>query len=174
MQNIEVKARYANLDRAREISRRLGADFRGILNQSDTYFRVTDGSRLKLRQINNDRAELIRYNRPNDPSARSSIYTVEPIADPSAFLNEATNSHGILCIVKKHRELFLWQNVRIHLDQVDDLGSFIEFEGVVSSEADAGVSRQRVEQLVHEFGIVPADQIGVSYSDLLIEKTECA
>jgi len=123
---------------------------------------------------NDDRAELIRYSRPNIANTRSSLYTVEPAADPSALLDRLTRSHGILCIVRKRRELFLWHNVRIHLDEVENLGSFIEFEGVVSASADENISRQRVDQLVKEFAIAPSDQIGVSYSDLLIEKTEGA
>ena len=76
----------------------------------------------------------------------------------------------MLCVVRKRRELYLWQNVRIHLDEVKGLGSFIEFEGVVSASAGEQLSRQRVDFLTDEFSIAPADQIGVSYSDLLMAK----
>ena len=50
-QNIEVKARYPDLVRARAVCKHIGAEFLGTMNQVDTYFR-TVGSRLKLRQIN--------------------------------------------------------------------------------------------------------------------------
>lgn len=169
-QNIEVKARYADLDRAREVCKHIGAEFLGVLNQVDTYFRSTDGSRLKLRQINNEFGELIRYNRPNDAVARSSLYTIEPVADSRRTLDRLAGLHGVLCVVRKHRELHGWNNVRIHLDDVEGLGSFIEFEGVVWSDADEHVSRHRVDRLVTAFGISPSDQIGVSYSDLLMAK----
>jgi predicted adenylyl cyclase CyaB len=137
------------------------------LNQTDTYFHPRDASRLKLRQINNDRAELITYTRPNTPSARTSLYKLDPISNPQATLLELTQSLGVLCVVRKRRELFLWQNVRIHLDQVEDLGPFLEFEGVVSPQANESLSRARVDHLVQEFAITPDHQIGVSYSDLL-------
>jgi predicted adenylyl cyclase CyaB len=79
---------------------------------------------------------------------------------------------GVLCVVRKRRELFGWENVRIHLDQVEGLGNFIEFEGVVSPVADERLSRERVDHLVNEFAISDADQIGVSYSDLILAKKE--
>jgi predicted adenylyl cyclase CyaB len=167
-QNIEVKARYPDLASAREVCQRIGARFVGVLNQIDTYFRTNDGSRQKIRQINDTHAELITYSRPNDAVARSSLYTVEPLADVQATLAALAGKLGVLCVVRKHRELFGWHNVRIHLDEVEGLGSFIEFEGVVGAVADENVSRERVDRLVAEFAIGPGDQIGVSYSDLLL------
>jgi adenylate cyclase class 2 len=165
--NIEVKAHYPDLSAAREICHRLDAHFESILNQIDTYF-ATTGGRLKLRQINNERAELISYVRPNEASARKSLYTVTPVADAKAELERLGKESKLLCTVRKRRELYLWHNVRIHLDEVDSLGSFIEFEGVVSLQADEQISRQRVDRLVTEFDITDADQIAVSYSDLLM------
>lgn len=161
--NIEVKARYVDLVNARAICSKIGATFSGVLNQVDTYFRTDDRSRLKLRQINNERAELIQYDRPNDPDVRASSYAITPIADATKVAGQ------MLCIVRKRRELYLWHNVRIHLDEVEGLGAFIEFEGVVSPEADERISHQRVDQLVSEFGIAPSDLVGFSYSDLLMQ-----
>jgi adenylate cyclase, class 2 len=166
-QNIEVKARLPDMEGARAVCRRIDASFQGVLNQIDTYFRARDGGRLKLRQINNERAELITYTRPNIAASRSSHYQIEPVADARITLAALGDTLGVLCIVRKRRELFMWQNVRIHLDQVEGLGTFIEFEGVISGEADEAISRERVSRLVEEFGISPGDQIGVSYSDLL-------
>ncbi len=167
-ENIEVKARYPDLAKAREVCKHVGAEFLGVLNQVDTYFRTKDGSRRKLRQINGTHAELITYNRPNDVVARSSLYTIEPVENPHTTLMMLEGLSGVLCVVRKHRELFGWNNVRIHLDEVEGLGSFIEFEAVVRSDADEHVCRHRVDRLVAEFAITTADQIGVSYSDLLM------
>jgi adenylate cyclase, class 2 len=169
MTNIEVKARYPDLENARAICRRLEASDQGILNQTDTYFGVPIG-RLKLRQINDDRAELIAYNRPNNTAARESNYELEPVTDIAVTLDRLARLHGLLCIVRKRRELYLWHNVRIHLDEVEGLGCFIEFEAVVSESAGEEISRRRVDKLVDEFAIEPQDRIGVSYSDLLLAK----
>jgi adenylate cyclase, class 2 len=167
--NIEVKARYPDLSRAREVCHRLNAHFEGILNQTDTYFATTRG-RLKLRQINNEQAELILYVRPNEASARKSLYTVTPVADAKLELERLGTESKLLCTVRKRRELYLWHNVRIHLDEVDGLGNFIELEGVVSPQADEQISRQHVDRLVAEFNITDANQLGVSYSDLLMAR----
>ena len=113
---------------------------------------------------------MIRYERPNRAVARSSLYTIETVDHPYTTLLALTGLHGVLCVVRKSRELYGWNNVRIHLDEVEGLGSFIEFEGVVWSDADEHVSLHRVDRLVAEFGINPSDQIGVSYSDLLLNK----
>ncbi len=118
-QNIEVKARLADIDAARAVCRRIDAHFQGVLNQIDTYFRAREGGRLKLRQINNERAELITYTRPNIAASRSSHYQIEPVVDVRITLAALSDTLGILCIVRKQRELFIWQNVRIHLDQVE-------------------------------------------------------
>src|SRR4051812_191811 len=80
--NIEVKASYPDLDQARNTCRRIGASSEGILNQTDTYFRVPNG-RLKLRQINLDRTELIEYTRSNTAAMRESNYTVTCVEDPA-------------------------------------------------------------------------------------------
>ena len=168
-QNIEVKARYPDLNQAAEICARIGAEFQGILNQTDTYF-STRRLRTNLRQINDKPFEFITYARSNDPGSRSSMYTVHPLNEGGAKAILGVIRDPVLCVVAKHRELYLWHNVRIHLDAVDQLGSFIEFEGVVGPDADEQVSRQRVDRLVNEFAIAPSDQIGVSYSDLLMAK----
>jgi len=167
-QNIEVKARYPELNRAREVCAHIGASLQGVLNQIDTYFHVESG-RLKLRQINNDRAELIEYTRSNHATARSSRYKLTPLTVEAlqTVLQDFSRSHGVRVVVKKRRELWMWENVRIHLDEVEGLGTFIEFEGVVGPDADEVASKHRVDRLVGEFGIRDEDQIGESYSDLL-------
>jgi adenylate cyclase, class 2 len=163
--NIEVKARYPDLTKARAVCQRIGASFAGVRRQVDTYLHATDGQRLKLRQINNSTAELISYSRPDTAVTRQSAYTITPVADAENWLKDHSD---VRCVVRNRRELWLWRNVRIHLDEVEILGSFIEFEGVISSDADEAISRERVDQLVKEFAIAPADQIGTSYSDLIL------
>ena len=73
MQNLEIKCRYADHDRAARLARDLGADLHGRLAQTDTYFHIRPG-RLKLRHTRSgpiERYELIHYRRWNRPSART-------------------------------------------------------------------------------------------------------
>ena len=62
MENIEIKARYPDLDRGKKLAKAAGASYEGVLRQVDTYFIVANG-RLKLREINGERSELIYYER---------------------------------------------------------------------------------------------------------------
>ena len=162
--NIEIKARCNDLKRARQHAEAIGAKFVGVLNQIDTYFHVPNG-RLKLRQINSDQTELIWYARSDAAGALASDYYVAPISEPNVMLAALKAALGVRGTVRKRRELLLWKNVRIHLDQVESLGSFIELEAVISETDDQEVSRARIEELRRQLEIT--DEIAVSYSDLL-------
>jgi homotetrameric cytidine deaminase len=75
-------------------------------------------------------------------------------------------------VVSKRRHLFMWAGVRIHLDEVEDLGTFIEFEAVLESgsapEALAE-AHDKVARLRRELGIEDSALVSVGYSDLLLD-----
>ncbi|HYH62056.1 MAG TPA: hypothetical protein VD766_09340, partial [Solirubrobacterales bacterium] len=72
-------------------------------------------------------------------------------------------------VVRKARQLFLFEGVRIHLDRVDDLGSFIEFEGVATPEdPDLARFEALLADLRHSLSIRDTDLIGGSYCDLVL------
>jgi hypothetical protein len=48
-----------------------------------------------------------------------------------------------------------------------DLGTFVEFEAVLSSEEDETQAPDRLNQLCHELAIMPADHIASSYAELM-------
>lgn len=163
--NIELKARYADLDFARKICHEIGAKFDRVMEQTDTYFRSAHG-RLKLREYASA-AELIWYERPDGVEYRGSDYYVVPVAD-AALLNAALSAAcGVRGVVRKHRELFLYHNLRIHLDRVEELGNFIEFEAVMGEAEDERASRQRLDELHRALKIRDEDHESGSYSDLM-------
>ena len=164
--NIELKARCPDLDAARETARGLGADFGGVLEQRDTYFVVPRG-RLKLRQTVGRGAELVAYARENAAAVRGSDYRLVAVPDPAGLLGALGASLGIRGDVVKTRELWMWRRVRIHLDRVERLGTFLEFEAVLEpGEADA-VGHAKIATLREVLHVRDADLIGASYSDLL-------
>jgi predicted adenylyl cyclase CyaB len=79
---------------------------------------------------------------------------------------------GMLAIVEKKRTLFLWKNVRIHLDEVTDLGSFIEFEAVLSDGHDEADGHNKIAFLQQEFSIARSDLIETSYLDIVLRKSK--
>jgi len=164
--NIELKARCPNLDDIREKAKTFGATFSEILQQTDTFF-FTRSGKLKLRELNGSRAELIAYHRADHVEVRASEYTIIPIADAVVLQQALGKTLGIKQTIIKTRELWLWRNVRIHLDQVKGLGSFLEFEAVVSPEVNEETSSKNIAELRAALGIQNHQLIGLSYADLL-------
>ena len=77
----------------------------------------------------------------------------------------------MLVVVEKRRELSLYKNVRIHIDEVDQLGAFLEFEAVLDSQARDEDGEPRVRELSARFALRPDELIAESYSDMLLRAT---
>ena len=161
--NLELKCRVKSLEAMHAAAWSLGIQPIEVLIQTDVYFDVPHG-RLKLRRIDGKTAELIQYDRVDAPSARWSRFYRYEVRDPQSLEGMLTRALGLRGVVRKRRTLYLYGPVRIHLDEVEDLGSFLEFEIVETSEEE---SRAMMERLKTTFSIQSEDVIGGSYIDLL-------
>jgi len=164
--NIELKAHDPDPARSLQLSLALGAKDQGWLQQLDTYFRVRNG-RLKLREQDGT-AELIQYERADEAIERASNYRLIPIHDPAGLKDALAAALGILVAVEKSRHLLLWRNVRIHLDEVAGLGSFIELEAVAEPDSDLSREYQHVAELRATLDIADERIVAVGYSDELL------
>jgi adenylate cyclase class 2 len=164
--NLERKARCADPTLAAAAIERLGARCAGVLIQTDVYFRVSHG-RLKLRTMEGQQAVLIWYERPNAATARWSRYHLVPVIDPGGMRAALAAALGERGEVRKRRTLWLWHNVRIHLDVVADLGTFVEFEAVMAANDDESIAQARLAELGSALGLTPAEDVADSYVDLL-------
>jgi homotetrameric cytidine deaminase len=163
--NVELKAIDPDPARSLAVCRELGAEDRGVLRQRDTYFRARSG-RLKLREEEPGGAVLIHYDRPDAAEARESRYRLTRVEDPDDLRASLDAALGTLVVVDKERHLFLWDGVRIHLDTVEGLGSFVELEGVAPPESDLTPEQEKVARLRRELGI--EEVLTDSYSDRLL------
>ncbi len=166
--NIELKARLVSLETAREIASGLATERLEDQRQVDTYFYCREG-RLKLREIGRERAELIWYNRPDQSEPKASNYCLMPVEDPAAAKQSLGAALGVRQVVEKHREIYLYHNVRIHLDQVANLGEFLEFEAVLGPDVSEAEGNAQVKYLREQFGIDSSDLLTNSYVDLTDE-----
>jgi len=171
MRNIELKARDPEPGRTLELALAAGAEDHGELVQRDTYFSRARG-RLKLREQDGADAELIQYRRADAADARESEYRRVPAADAAALREALDAALGTLVVVEKRRRLLLSDGVRIHLDDVQGLGSFVELEGVAAPGSDLGPERDKVEHLRGTLEIGEERLVSQSYSDLLLDTTE--
>ncbi len=163
--NVELKARLTNLDAAREIAKEIATEELGKLHQIDTYFKCRTG-RLKLREVDGQSAQLIFYMRDNQEDSKLSDYCIVDVTEPDVLKRALGATAGICQVVEKTREVFLVDNVRIHLDEVKNLGSFLEFEAVLSNNHDQADGHQKVMALSEQFGLSASDLLAESYADM--------
>ncbi len=169
--NIEIKARLDDLERARAVARRVATSGPEVEDQVDRYYAVSarGSERIKVRSSSARPTELIRYRRAEDEGVRPSDY--ERIVLGEGALAETTSALGLpILTVAKRREIWHVDNVRVHLDQVEGLGTFLEFEAAVDSGHDDAACRRRIDGLLTEFGIRREDIVPASYSDLLLAR----
>ncbi len=164
--NIELKARLRDPSAARQIAAALATAPVESQRQRDTYFRVRHG-RLKLREIEGRTSQLVWYARTDQFGPKGSDYRLVSVAHPAELREALASACGICAVVEKQREIFLYNNVRIHLDVVADLGDFIEFEAVLGPEVNDAAGRAQVEFLQSAFQLSADDLLDRSYGEML-------
>jgi adenylate cyclase, class 2 len=168
MRNIELKAKYKPLTQAHAICHHLDCEDKGCEEQTDTYFRVPHG-RLKLRECSLSGNRLIYYHRLDDSGPRASDFHLVPLDENAVSLRELLlQVLPELVTIRKRRHLYLLGPLRIHLDEVHNLGSFVEFEYVVSGSADDETGLRIVHSMIERFHIRNENIVPQSYSDLLL------
>lgn len=164
--NIEIKARVKNF----EVLKRKIEDLYQInaeeIFQIDTFFKIEKG-RLKLRVFSNTKGELIYYLRNNYAGPKRSDYYIYKTDNPEELKKLLEMSLGIRGVVRKKRLLFLVDNTRIHLDEVENLGSFIELEVVLSPEQTETEGKLIAENYMKDMNIKESDLINIAYIELL-------
>ncbi|HTP22861.1 MAG TPA: cytidine deaminase, partial [Solirubrobacteraceae bacterium] len=109
------------------------------------------------------------YRRPDDAEATESAYVLAPVADADSLAEALDAALGTVVVVSKRRRLFLWEGVRIHLDEVDELGSFIEFEAVLPDAGDLATAADKLARLRASLEIADDALVAVGYADLLLD-----
>lgn len=171
MHNVEFKAELRDFHLAESICRALGAAEVGILEQTDTYYRVGAG-RLKKREQPGEPPEFIYYDRPDRLIPKLSHFRIYSANEARERFGDSPLPHWLT--VRKHRSLFLLGNVRIHLDRVDQLGTFLEFEAMVSPSCNVSRCHKAIAELRVRFGPALGEAISCGYSDLLAREVEAA
>ncbi|MFZ5519226.1 MAG: class IV adenylate cyclase [Candidatus Zhuqueibacterota bacterium] len=167
--NIEIKARCRRPATIRTMLQQHRAEFKGIDHQIDTYFYCSHG-RLKLREGTIEH-HLVHYERDDAPGPKKSLVTLyqpNPDSDLKQVLAQAL---GVLIVVDKMREIYFIDYVKFHIDEVKELGSFVEIEAI-DSDGTIGQEalRKQCEKYIDLFSLTDKDFISLSYSDLLLRR----
>lgn len=166
--NLEIKVKLNSFDEAVASLNSIDAEYKGVLNQKDIYY-SNPGYLLKLR-IENGSSSLIKYNRAEaDGEERWSDYTILNFSDGNTeeFLKDLFD---VEAVVQKKRTLYLYKETRIHLDEVKDLGNFLELEAVLTNSKEE--SKEQFNFLVDVLHLKDKEEFRLSYRDLFLEKAK--
>lgn len=112
--------------------------------------------------------QLIAYARADQQGSRESRYRLVEVKQAEELIAALSETLGLKAMVAKRRRLFFWQGVRLHLDEVEGLGSFLEFEAVAATGSDLSAETRRVQSLREAFQIRDGDLLAGSYCDLIL------
>jgi adenylate cyclase class IV len=178
---MELKALVPDLEPIRAKASVLADGPAVVIHQHDTFYHTRAG-RLKLRRGSSsdgtELIELIAYDRRDEAGVRVSSYQrlvpagqrANGASTPDAGGLTASllaSALGVRGDVIKRRTLFLIGQTRVHLDEVADLGDFVELEVVLKPDQSEGFGRKVADELLLELGIDPSWIKADAYIDLL-------
>ena len=164
--NIEIKARVHDLADLRRRAEALSDTPVQVIPQEDTFFHTPKG-RLKLRLLQPDQAQLVYYERPDQDGPKRSNYYIYATRDPQGLQTALRLALGIRGVVRKTRHLYLSGQTRIHLDDVEGLGQFMELEVVLREGQSDAEGEAIAEELMTRLGVRKEDLLEGAYMDLL-------
>ena len=162
-------ARLQDLDGARRLGREVIR--RSTANPATgRYLFSCDQGRLKLREFAGVKNELIAYARPDEAAPRASQYRIVPVADVAALREASRRLSAFWWLSKKLREFSLYNNVRIHLDQVRGTRDVPGIRGRAGCPPNRSIlgDRSGARTLGPLWAACPTILFRRSYSDLLL------
>jgi predicted adenylyl cyclase CyaB len=163
--NIEIKAIVRNRDNLVALVEQIAESGAIEISQDDTFFRCSNG-RLKLRQLSPNQGELIYYERPDTSGPKESSYLISKTAEPEQLRKTLESALGVTGRVKKKRLLYLCGATRIHLDEVEELGDFVELEVVLCDTDTVETGLRIAEDLMVQLDIKKDDLLEGAYVDM--------
>lgn len=163
--NIELKVKIEDFSHVLNILHDKKVELKQELNQRDIYYKHPLGL-LKLRIFDNN-GELIFYQRDESTKDRVSNYHILNV-EPKQAEDYFRRIFEIETEVVKVRKLYIYKNTRIHLDEVNNLGRFLELETVVKDRIEEG--KKEFEEVVKLLELDLGNQIKSSYRTLMLNK----
>ena len=164
--NIEIKARARNFEDIKSRAETISDTPVEVIPQEDIFFYAPHG-RLKLRILASDEAQLIYYTRPDQEGPKRSDYHIAYTSDPENLKRVLELSYGIRGVVKKTRYLYLVGQTRVHLDDVEGLGHFMELEVVMADGQSDAMGQEIAEGLMASLGVDRSDLLEGAYMDMI-------
>ena len=110
---------------------------------------------------------MVYYERPDWDGPKRSDYFIFNTNDPENLKTALSLALGIRGVVRKTRYLYMVGQTRVHLDDVEGLGQFMELEVVLRDGQSDDEGQAVANDLMKKLGIEPTDLIEGAYMDLL-------
>jgi len=167
--NIEIKAYIDSVEALTSKVAALADKGPIEILQDDTFFWCEAG-RLKLRVFSETLGELIFYKRSNQAGPEESFYIRSQTTEPASLRETLSLAYGQAGRVRKNRTLYLIGRTRVHIDKVENLGSFLELEVVLAEGESSQSGIEAAHYLMAQLGVEPSQLIEGSYVDLIAER----
>lgn len=165
--NVEIKARITeNLEPLLSRVAAIADHGPTKIFQDDTFFHCPNG-RLKLRVFSGTEGELIFYQRPDGTEPKESKYVIAETAAPDSLREVLKLAYGDAGQVRKVRTLFRVGRTRVHIDQVEGLGNFLELEVVLAEGEPVESGVVVAHELLEKLGRSHNNLVAEAYVDLL-------
>ena len=164
--NIEIKARVKDSAGLKLRAEQLSDTPCQVIPQKDTFFNCPNG-RIKLRELGPQHGQLVYYIRQDISGPKHSEYKIFEMNDPASLKLILTEAFGVRGVISKVRYLYLVGQTRIHLDEVEELGQFMELEVVLRPDQSDAEGQAIAENLMQQLGIQKGDLIDTAYMDML-------
>lgn len=167
--NIEVKAAVEDLTLVRQRAAALASASSETIAQKGTFFAV-DRGRLKVREFADGSGELIAYSRVDCAGPKESSYSRIRCGNAALLVETLAAALCVRAVITKQRDLYRVGRTRLHLDVVDDLGTFVEIEVVLEDDEPAAKGEREARALLDALGIPVSALVPVAYVDLLEQR----
>ncbi|MBC5773230.1 class IV adenylate cyclase [Pontibacter sp. KCTC 32443] len=164
--DITIKARCYDPAKVESILLEHEAEYVGLDVQTDTYYE-TDYGKLKHRQGTIENV-LIHYNRKINGEATQTevmLYLKNPGVET---IDQICGNQRLLAQVKKLRKIYFIENVKFHIDYLEELGHFVEIEAIdLDGSLGIDLLNQQCRYYKELLQIEEDDLITSAYTDLI-------
>lgn len=177
MIEVEVKLAVEDLAALENKIKQMGMKLVGEKEQLDIYFNAPDRDFAKtdeaLRLRIEDGKYFLTYKGAKFDGKTKSRREIEieikakSIVKPRNLLLRL--GYREVAAVNKIRRIYKFHGLKIYLDRVDQLGSFIEVEAA-AAEKNFKAKRSQVLELLKKLGLNPSNSIRQSYLELILAK----
>jgi adenylate cyclase class 2 len=181
MYEVELKVR-ADHETVRQALTDAGANPLGTIRQVDTYydaphrdFAATDEAlRVRREHRHGETTAKLTYKGPKIDSESKSREEAETTVGDGETADAIVRGLGFepAASVEKERHRYSFGEDTVTLDDVSDLGEFVEIETEVEDESAVENARESLQAKLADLGLDPAESIQTSYLGLLLDNSK--